>query len=103
MNVIQSVKEDVIFIYCNGQVTNRQFNKNIPRSERVCVKCTQSEIGDEFHYIFNCPFFADQRRTYLPKYCHIHPSAPKFKRIMNDKTKLGSLANFIKIILESVK
>ena len=24
--------------------------KNIPRSERVCVKCTQSEIGDEFHY-----------------------------------------------------
>ena len=77
--------------------------KNIPRSERVCVKCSQSEIGDEFHYIFNCPFFADQRRTYLPKFCHIHPSAPKFKRIMNDKTKLRSLANFIKIILESVK
>ena len=49
------------------------------------VKCTQSEIGDEFHYIFNCPFFADQRRTYLPKYLHIHPSAPKFKSIRNDK------------------
>ena len=77
--------------------------KNIPRSERVCVKCTLSEISDESHYIFNCLFFADQRRTYLPKYCHIHPSAPKFKRIMNDKTKLRSLANFIKIILESVK
>ena len=28
------------------------------------VKCTQSEIGEKFHYIFNCPFFADQRRTY---------------------------------------
>ena len=65
--------------------------KNIPRSERVYVKCTQSEIGDEFHYIFDCPFFADQRRTYLPKYCHILPSAPKFKSIMNDKTKLRSL------------
>ena len=77
--------------------------KNIPISGRVCVKCTQSEIGDEFHYIFNCPFFADQSGTYLPKYCHIHPSAPKFKSIMNDKTKLRSLANFIKIILESVK
>ena len=71
--------------------------KNIPSSERVCVKCTQSEIGDEFHYIFNCQFFADQRRHYLPKYCHIHPSAPKFKSIMNDKTKLRNLANFIKI------
>ena len=77
--------------------------KNIPRSERICVKCTQLEIGDEFHFIFNCQFFADQRRTYLPKYCHIHPSAPKFKRIMNDKTKLRSSANIIKIILESVK
>ena len=77
--------------------------KNIPSSERVCVNCTQSEIGDEFNYIFNCLFFAHQRRTYLPKYCHIHPSAPKFKSIMNDKTKLRNLANFIKIILESVK
>ena len=77
--------------------------KNIPRSERVCVKCTQSDIGDEFHYIFNCPFFVDQRRTYVPKYCHIHPSALKFKSIMNDKTKLVNLANFIKIFLESGK
>ena len=77
--------------------------KNNPRSERVCVKCTHSEIGDEFLYIFNCPFFADQRSTYLPKYCHVHPSAPKFKSIMNDKTKLRNLANCIKIILESVK
>ena len=48
---------------------------NLQRSERVCVKCTQSEIGDQFHYIFNCPFFADQRRTYVPKYCHIHPNS----------------------------
>ena len=77
--------------------------KNIPRSERVCVECTQSEIGDEFHYIINCPFFADQRRTYLLKYCHIHTSAPNFRSIMNDKTKLRNLANFIEIILKSVK
>ena len=63
----------------------------------------RSEIRDEFHFIFNRPFFADQRRTYLPKYCHIHPSAPKFKSLMNDKTKLRNLASFIKIILESVK
>ena len=25
--------------------------KNIPRSERVCVKCIQSEIDDEFHHV----------------------------------------------------
>ena len=30
--------------------------KNIPRSERVCVKCSQSEIGDEFHYILTVHF-----------------------------------------------
>ena len=81
--------------------------KNIPRSERVCVKCTQSEIGDEFHYIFNCPFFADQRRTYLPK--SYTPFGTQIQThnewLQNYKmiTKLRSLANFIKIILESVK
>ena len=48
-------------------------------------------------------FFADQRRTYLPKYCYIHPSALKFKSKINDKTKVSNLANFIKIFLESVK
>ena len=73
--------------------------KNIPRYERVFVKYTQLEIGDEFH----CPFFADQRRTYLPKYYNIHHSTPKCESIMNVKTQLRKLANFIKIILESVK
>ena len=77
--------------------------QNIPRSERVCIKCTRSAIGDEFHYIFDCPFFEDQKNTYLPKYCQNNPSAPKFKSIMNDVNKLRKLANFIKIILENVK
>ena len=88
---------------CRNVPVETDIYKNIPRSERVCVECTQSEIGDEFHYIINCPFFADQRRTYLLKYCHIHPSAPNFRSIMNDKTKLRNLANFIEIILKSVK
>ena len=49
---------------------------------------TQQEIEDEFHYIFDSTFFANQRHTYLPKYCQKHPPAPEFGRIMNDTTTI---------------
>ena len=51
-------------VFCHFRCRNHKLPvetgiyKNIPRSERVRVKCTQTEIGDEFHYIFNCPFLA---------------------------------------------
>ena len=30
---------------------------SMTRSERICDLCDREEIGDEFHYIFNCNFF----------------------------------------------
>ena len=57
--------------------------KNISRSETVCVNCTQSEIGDEFQYIFDCPF-ADQRLEILSR-LPIGIPPPQFRSMMNDK------------------
>ena len=34
---------------------------SIPLSERICLLCN-SEIGDEFHYIFKCPHFSESRK-----------------------------------------
>ena len=39
---------------------------NIDRSERLCELCNSNEIGDEFHYIFNCEFFNNERLKFLP-------------------------------------
>ena len=30
----------------------------IPRHERVCRLCNAIQLGDEFHYLFSCPFFS---------------------------------------------
>ena len=38
---------------------NRLRYQNILRYDRKCEKCNLNEIGDEFHYLFVCPFFSD--------------------------------------------
>ena len=35
---------------------------SIDRSERICDLCNKEELGDEFHYLFNCTFFKDERK-----------------------------------------
>ena len=35
---------------------------NLPYEDRLCTKCSSADIGDEFHYVFSCPFFAESRR-----------------------------------------
>ena len=40
----------------------------IPLDDRKCTLCNLNEIGDEFHYMFKCSFFTDQRNKYLMRY-----------------------------------
>ena len=37
----------------------KETNVNVP-------KCDLNEIGDQFHYIFRCNFFNDDRRKHVP-------------------------------------
>ena len=30
---------------------------NLPYEDRLCTKCSSADIGDEFDYVFSCPFF----------------------------------------------
>ena len=32
-----------------------------------CTLCLSSDIGDEFHYLFVCPYFHRERNLFLPK------------------------------------
>ena len=34
---------------------------NLPYEDRLCTKCSTADIGDEFHYVFSCPFFVVAR------------------------------------------
>ena len=41
--------------------------KNIARENRICLLCNNGEIGDEFHYLFKCQYFGNQRKIYIKK------------------------------------
>jgi hypothetical protein len=75
----------------------------IPRHERICRHCT-SDLGDEFHYIFICPFFKNERNLFLRKYFFIRPNSIKYKELFSshNKSTLLKLYKFIQQIMNSM-
>jgi hypothetical protein len=72
----------------------------VPRENRICTLCSLDEIGDEFHYLFICDKFKDERSINLKKFYTIHPNVIKFKQLFNCKKAgtLRKLCHFINII-----
>ena len=55
----------------------------IDRDHRKCNLCDKRDIGDEFHYLLSCSFFANTRRGLLPS-CYLqHPNCIVFKNVLN--------------------
>ena len=76
---------------------------NLPYEDRLCTKCSSADIGDEFHYVFSCPFFFfESRKKYLsPFYCK-NANVNRFHSRFCSKKKrlLVNLAHFFKIYYE---
>ena len=75
----------------------------IQRSERVCELCNSEEIGDEFHYLFNCQdaTIARERKKLLNAYFLKGANAIKYHSLMNVKSyaKQRKLARLVGLIL----
>ena len=92
----------------------RCLNSNLPvekgrfygieRANRLCTLCNRQEIGDEFHYLFNCNHFINERRKYIPRNFYRYPNVFNFKNLMcsTDKNTLIKIALFAKIIMLNV-
>jgi hypothetical protein len=75
-------------------------HSNVPRNERRCTLCSLNEIGDEFHYLFNCTHFGAERSKFIKKYYWKQPSTLKMSSLLNTKNKnLINLCLFISTIL----
>ena len=61
--------------------------QNIPFHDRICNICTDGKIGDEFHYIFECPAFTTERNTYLRHYFRTRPNTMKMALVMQSNSK----------------
>jgi hypothetical protein len=67
-------------------------------------ECNKGVIGDEFHYLLNCPRFNEQRISYLRNYyCH-HPNVLKLNDIMTkaDYQVIRKLAMFCNAIQKKI-
>ena len=78
---------------------------NIDINERRCNLCNHSDVGDEYHYLLQCPFFSHERINYIKPYYYRRPNILKFKQLLSIKSlkTLQKLCAFIKIILKNVK
>ena len=64
--------------------TGRWFN--IERDDRICHLCN-SDVGDEFHYIFSCTSLSAAKNEYIPSYYTNGASAFSFFHLFSTKKK----------------
>ncbi|MEE9190592.1 MAG: reverse transcriptase family protein [Candidatus Neomarinimicrobiota bacterium] len=68
-----------------------------PREDRLCTKCDMHCIGDDFHFILQCPFFDTLRSKYIKPYYKRNPSMLKYGQLFNSSGRTRkNLALFIR-------
>ena len=80
-------------------------NNQTEKSKRICPLCNSNKIGDEFHYIFQCPAFHQERSA------HIDPKFTKKTNILHmeslfktkDTQTCSNLARFCSTIMNNFR
>ena len=75
-----------------------------PVENRVCPYCI-NKLGDEFHYIMECPKFDKQRKKYIDNRFTTRPNMHKYISMMQSKddTILNKLSIFSGIIMNDFR
>ena len=86
------------FRCCNNKLPiEKGILYGIERNRRFCHLCNTNAIGDEFHYIFECPYFKLDRKKYIDKNL-CRPNIINFQNIFqsNDPEFLIKITIFMK-------
>lgn len=86
--------------------SNRRFNVHVDGLDildKSCNLCSSNLIGDEYHYLFECSKFENERTRLLKPYFRKRPNTIKMYELFNssDVKMLSYLAKFTKIIQDS--
>ena len=66
------------------------------RKNRICKDCEMNKMGDEFHFIFECPKYSENRNRLLPfKYRSVKSMFSLCNLMNGNKRVLLNLAKFI--------
>ena len=74
----------------------------IERQNRLCSFCNLSRIGDEFHYLFECPKMETSRRKFIKSYYRIRPNTLKMYQLFNTECN-KELLNLARFSMEIMK
>ena len=76
--------------------------QGIPKEERLCPLCTNHQVGDEFHYLFECPSMSNDRDKYLTAQFGHRPNALTIASLFNTQkySEMVNLAKFCKCIMK---
>ena len=86
---------------CNHKLpieTGRYSRRKVPRESRICTKCNNGQVGDEYHFILTCanPTLRDLREKYISPYYYCQPSTEKLGELFGNKgRKLFKLARYV--------
>ena len=84
-------------------ITVGRYN-NLRREERVCHKCNEGEVGDEYHVLLCCKneVIVRLRNKYITGYFRENPSQFKFKLLMQSRniSVMRNLSLFVGALLK---
>ena len=77
---------------CRFRITNHKLpieqgrRNNIGRSNRLCIGCNNNDIGDEFHYIFECKNSDENRKCCMSNIYFRNANVIQFRKLIYDIT-----------------
>ena len=84
-----------------GGYTNRN-NPATPYENRLCEICDMNVIGNEYHYILECPVFQEPRNDYVSEFYSRNPNMEKFKLLFKSSS-IAVLSKLSKLCYEIIK
>ena len=89
-NYFLNLPSQYMYAFCKFKCANHKMPivtgrySGIPLDDRICTLCNLNEIGDEFHYLFKCIHFNDQRIKCISSYYYTNPNMYKFEKLFNE-------------------
>ena len=86
-------------------VTQGYTSRNIPATpyeNRLCQVCAMNVVGDEYHYILECPAFQEHRSNYLNEFFIRNPNREKLT-LLFQSYNTSVLSKLSKLCFEIIK
>jgi len=106
-NYLEILKDKDLFLLCRFRISKHILPieigrwQNINRENRVCILCQGMELGDEFHYWFECTEFIQDRARLIPQKYRCSPNTVKYCALMCSNSVV-ELCKFIRIAKSKV-